>query len=139
MMEAVEIYKPTLFKKILNLSIYINIFISRMKHILQRIFRKNHTSDFDIKFMDIHLSKIIAKKIRAFIESNPQVIPIEFYKENGDAEKARKEWLNVLNKIAAAFENIAGTGYQDLEEEEVEEGLQLFVKYIRSLWQGDDL
>ena len=98
---------------------------------LQRTFRKHHTGDLDMIWFDTHLAKIIALKLKAF--RNFKKIPLATPGELKD----KKEWLNIIDKMIAAFESRAGI--RELSDVEEKEGLELFVKWFHYLWIGFDL
>ena len=50
--------------------------------------------------------------------------------------KGMREWNNAIQKMADAFElmKYAGTTHTEEEERTIEQGLDLFRKYYRNLW-----
>ena len=110
--------------------------MSRIKHILQRIFRRHHTSDFDLMYLDVHLARIIAKKLKVFRNQEPKTVPIELYDKYGS--NAKHEWLKIIDKMIAAFEAVAAIN-NNVDPKEIQTGINLFAKYFQSLWNGAEL
>lgn len=82
----------------------------------------------DLWCLETHLAELIAPRLRKFAEwfegrSRPPNL------------ETSEEWVAIVNKIARAFEIVAADCILSREEvEEAEEGLDLFRKYFRDLW-----
>lgn len=96
-----------------------------------------HTSvdDIDCWSLDLAMAPMILAGLKAFRESDRHGIPTAF--------ETMEEWDAVLDKMIFAFEEIISDSLPDpstprmmLEEREdrIDEGLRLFGKYYRALW-----
>jgi hypothetical protein len=77
---------------------------------------------------DNTLAQLIVPRLLAFKALEKHGGPFEF--------KDMREWNNVIQKMADAFElmKYAGASHTEDEEKTIEQGLDLFRKYYRSLW-----
>lgn len=77
--------------------------------------------------LDINLAEHILPKLRIF-RTIEFVYPACFNKA--------EEWNIILDKMIFAFEEILKDSYycEDIDEEKINEGLELFGQYYRSLW-----
>lgn len=89
--------------------------------------------------MDLKLSEIIATHLRAFLQaekSGPGGYPGIFYSIYG-REDAYREWLSILREMIAAFDSYSASKFnpekREQEQEKIDEGMQLFVKYFSYL------
>lgn len=110
----------------------------RSKQMFGKRFKKRRAWDC-YSFLAVH----IANELRAFKKYNVNSLPHEFYKEEGD--NGTKEWHDVVDKMIYSFDQIA-RDYPNCEEMDVksseykayqakiDEGLNLFAKYFRNLW-----
>lgn len=90
----------------------------------------SHKNDFPIEDVwgTYHvLAKLIVPRLLAFKALNKHGKPADF--EN------MREWNNAIQKMADAFELLKYAGsYSDEEEHTINQGLDLFRKYFRNLW-----
>ena len=91
----------------------------------------SHKNDFPLEEVwntDSTLSQLIVPRILAFKTLDKHGCPSDF-------DDMRK-WNNTIQKMADAFElmKYAGTTHTEEEERTIEQGLDLFRKYYRNLW-----
>ena len=74
------------------------------------------------------LAQLIVPRLQAFKALDKHGVPPDF--------SEMREWNNAIQKMIDAFELMKYVGGVDTKEEEriVEEGLDLFRKYFRHLW-----
>jgi hypothetical protein len=74
------------------------------------------------------LAQLIVPRLKAFKALDKHGGPSDF--------KEMREWNNAIQKMIDAFElmKYAGTTNTEDEERTIEQGLDLFRKYFRSLW-----
>ena len=86
----------------------------RIKQVLQRVFRRNHTADSDLWSLDIHLAEIIATKLKAFRSLELQGYPSDFTEPKDWPEQDNipkdlvgggpEKWLETIDEMIYAFE-----------------------------------
>lgn len=91
----------------------------------------SHKNDFPIEEVwntDNTIAQLIVPRLQAFKALDKHGGPPDF--------SEMREWNNAIQKMIDAFELMKYVGGVDTKEEEriVEEGLDLFRKYFRSLW-----
>ena len=90
----------------------------------------SHKNDFPIEEVwntDNTLAQLIAPRLLAFKALDRHGGPSEF--------KDMREWNNTIQKMIDAFELMKYVRSNTEEEEQpIEQGLDLFRKYFRSLW-----
>ena len=91
----------------------------------------SHKNDYPIEEIwntDNTLAQLIAPRLLAFKALDKHGGPFEF--------KDMREWNNTIQKMIDAFElmKYAGASHTEEEERTIEQGLDLFRKYIRYLW-----
>lgn len=91
----------------------------------------SHKNDFPIEEVwntDNTIAQLIVPRLQAFKALDKHGGPPEF--------KDMREWNNAIQKMIDAFELMKYVSGVDTKEEErtIEEGLDLFRKYFRSLW-----
>ena len=91
----------------------------------------SHKNDFPIEEVwntDNTIAQLIVPRLQAFKALDKHGGPPDF--------KDMREWNNAIQKMIDAFELIKYAGRVNTKEEErtMEEGLDLFRKYFRSLW-----
>ena len=91
----------------------------------------SHKNDFSIEEFwntDNTLAQLIVPRLLAFKALDKHGGPSEF--------KDMREWNNTIQKMIDAFElmKYAGASHTEEEERTIEQGLDLFRKYFRSLW-----
>lgn len=91
----------------------------------------SHKNDFPIEEVwntDNTLAQLMVPRLLAFKALEKHGGPFEF--------KNMREWNNAIQKMADAFElmKYAGASHTEEEERAIEQGLDLFRKYFRSLW-----
>jgi hypothetical protein len=60
----------------------------------QRVVRKCHAADFDLSYIDYHITKVLLPKLEAFRKKSLPLSP---------ADDEMKTWLNMLDEIIYAF------------------------------------
>ena len=91
----------------------------------------SHKNDFPIEEVwntDNTIAQLIVPRLQAFKALDKHGGPPDF--------KDMREWNNAIQKMIDAFELMKYAGRVNTKEEEqtMEEGLDLFRKYFRSLW-----
>lgn len=91
----------------------------------------SHKNDYPIEEVwntDNTIAQLIVPRLQAFKVLDKHGYCPDF--------KGMREWNNAIQKMIDAFELMKFVGGVDTKEEEriVEEGLDLFRKYFRSLW-----
>ena len=91
----------------------------------------SHKNDFPIEDVwntDNTLAQLIFPRLLAFKALDKHGGPSEF--------KDMREWNNAIQKMADAFElmKYAGASHTEDEERTIEQGLDLFRKHFRNLW-----
>jgi len=81
-----------------NLCIFIRICISRFRRGFQKIFRKSHISDDDLRSFDSYLIKRILPHIKAYRKRY-----LEHDVPQGETDGEKKEWLAVIDEIIFSF------------------------------------
>jgi hypothetical protein len=81
--------------------------------------------------LDLTCAQLIAPRIRAFIDT--------FEARSVPCNKEQREWRETLEKMYTAFQLISNTDgatyiLTDKEQEDIEEGLDLFREYFFHLW-----
>ena len=104
-----------------------------MKRKKNRVSEENwsHKNDFPIEEVwntDNTIAQLIVPRLQAFKALDKHGVPPDF--------KDMREWNNAIQKMIDAFELMKYAGRVNTKEEErtIEEGLDLFRKYFRSLW-----
>lgn len=104
-----------------------------MKRNKNRVSKENwsHKNDFPIEEVwntDNTIAQLIVPRLQAFKALDKHGGPPDF--------KDMREWNNAIQKMIDAFELMKYAGRVNTKEEErtIEEGLDLFRKYFRSLW-----
>ena len=85
--------------------------------------------------LDNTIAAFIAPRLGEFIKYYaPLATPGSLADKYG--EKGNLEWLRILRKMKYAFECLSScTAYREEDDQEkIQEGLELFVKYFRDLW-----
>ena len=91
----------------------------------------SHKHDYPIEEVwntDNTLAQLIVPRLQAFKALN---------KHGGSSDfKDMREWNNAIQKMIDAFElmKYAGATHTEDEEKTIEQGLDLFRKYFRNLW-----
>lgn len=102
--------------------------------------------DYDLWNLDVTLAMIIAEGLSKFISSERNGVPSDFASEDGQDIYIDK-WNETLEKMRWAFTQIA-TGEEELYlkldylnseialeyNKKIQEGIDLFAKYFRNLW-----
>ncbi len=91
----------------------------------------SHNNDYPIEEVwntDNTLAQLIVPRLQAFKALDKHGGPSDF--------KDMREWNNAIQKMIDAFELMKYVGARHTEDEErtIEQGLDLFRKYYRSLW-----
>lgn len=91
----------------------------------------SHKNDFPIEEVwntDITISQLIVPRLQAFKALDKHGHP--------DGFKDMREWNNTIQKMIDAFEVMKYVQSLNTDDEKrtVEEGLDLFCKYFRNLW-----
>ncbi len=91
----------------------------------------SHKNDFPIEEVwntDNTIAQLIVPRLQAFKAFDKHGGPPDF--------SEMREWNNAIQKMIDAFELMKYAGRVNTKEEErtIEEGLDLFRKYFRSLW-----
>ena len=91
----------------------------------------SHKNDFPIEEVwntDNTIAQLIVPRLQAFKALDKHGGPPDF--------SEMREWNNAIQKMIDAFELMKYAGRVNTKEEErtIEEGLDLFRKYFRSLW-----
>lgn len=91
----------------------------------------SHKHDYPIEDVwntDNTLAKLIVPRLLAFKALNKHCGPSDF--------KDMREWNRTIQKMIDAFElmKYAGVSHTESEEQTIENGLDLFRKYFRYLW-----
>ena len=104
-----------------------------MKRNKNRVSKENwsHKNDYPVEEVwntDNTIAQLIVPRLQAFKALDKHGAPPNF--------KDMREWNNVIQKMIDAFELMKYAGRVNTKEEErtMEEGLDLFCKYFRSLW-----
>ena len=104
-----------------------------MKRNKNRVSKENwsHKNDFPIEEVwntDNTIAQLIVPRLQAFKALDKHGGPPDF--------KDMREWNNAIQKMIDAFELMKYAGRVNTKEEErtMEEGLDLFRKYFRHLW-----
>jgi hypothetical protein len=132
-----------------------------IEYTLQKIFRRNHISDNEIWECYHFLAKLILPRLIAFRNLNKMgfaLVSDEYpnehynYEQDGQTELWEDRWEKTVDEMIYAFEHIlyydddrkqkffldkyfGGKLYEKEEaEKRVQEGLRLFGKYFRDLW-----
>ena len=92
---------------------------------------RSHKNDFPIEEVwntDNTLAQLIVPRLQSFKALEKHGSPSDF--------KDFHEWNNAIQKMIDAFElmKYAGVTHTGDEEQIIEQGLDLFRKYFRSLW-----
>lgn len=114
--------------------------LRRTKWAIQKLFRGY--SRRDLWSLDYHLAELILPRLIAFKKSKRNGVPGCLCKVDGtdqDFEAEGKQWEEILDKMILAFEFIVKDDWKSIEElverdKKIEEGIQLFGKYFRALW-----
>ena len=90
----------------------------------------SHKNDYPIEEVwntDNTLSQLIVPRLLAFKALDKHGYPPNF--------DDMREWNNAIQKMIDAFELLKHiTSYSEEEEKTIEEGLELFCKHYRNLW-----
>ncbi len=92
---------------------------------------RSHKHDYPIEEVwntDNTLAQLIVPRLQAFKALDKNCGPSDF--------NDLREWNNTIQKMIDAFElmKYAGASHTEDEEQTIEQGLDLFRKYYRSLW-----
>ena len=103
---------------------------------------KNGIYDSELWNLDTCFAHFILPRLKRYnkIRNGFPVIP-ECYKSDDinfsdkeSTEKNDKEWSNIIKKMIKAFKLIIEDKYNRKNDKEIKEGLELFAKYFRALW-----
>lgn len=117
--------------------------IRKLRFLTQRIFWG--FDERDLWSLDYTLAKWILPRLIKFKEVADGGIPCNLENHNLGPDytseeflKAKQEWRYVQNKIISAFrliiKDVDGSILSEEEQKEMDEGLDLFRKYLRNLW-----
>ena len=134
------------YYSIYRLILKIEDFPKEIKWLFQRA--KRGYADCDVWNLSHYLSSVIAGSVKR-LKKIQHGLPTVIFTEGKLEEQARKEWNYILDGIITAFESLRDIDeFSDTElfdagktpeamgkiEENAQEGMQLFVKYFRDLW-----
>ncbi|MEK6878052.1 MAG: hypothetical protein AABY22_00510 [Nanoarchaeota archaeon] len=116
-----------------------------IKYFLQRVFRGY--GDDDLWSLDWFIVKKVRKPLKAFINyqiNNGHGCPADFFDKDINGNECIR-WIECLKKIERAFDLSYKEGYggkyyeksvKQLREdgEDIQEGFELFGKYLQNLW-----
>lgn len=86
--------------------------------------------------LDNTIAAFIAPRLGEFLKFYaPLATPGSIVEKYGD-EKANLEWRRILRKMKYSFECLSSNIIyrEEDDQEKIQEGLELFVKYFRDLW-----
>ncbi len=123
----------------MNLNRILHKFLRSLKYWWQR--RTRGWDDTDLWSLDYTIAKYILPRLRMFIDVKigvPCTLGGFDLDDSVGYKNAEVEWNRIITKMIVAFELIIRDGNGEfLSNEEyklIDEGLNLFAKYLRNLW-----
>jgi len=114
---------PNIFQKIYWA---ISSFVWKIRYLLQKIFRSYHLSNLELFDLDVYLSKLISKKLKAFKASARCSFPCSV--------ESFEEWDKILDKMIYGFDYFLYTDFDIDKYSKAQEGIDLFAKHFGNLW-----